>query len=341
MTKQQSQMMKGVAILLMIFLHLFNQAGNVDLCRNFIFIDGIPLVLILSRASNPVAFFLILGGYGLYKVSQKGDRNRWSRLLKLMIHYWVILAIFLSIGHFMYPAKYPGSWMSFISNVTSFNTTYNGEMWFLLPYVILSAMAPWLFRIMNRFKAIYIITVTLFIHICTSFCISRYGETFFYHNYWAYNPLLVLHLLFNFSLGAMCARAHFFEKFAGIFKTRIIRYLTAWGGVIILVVINCIFKYNFFYAFGVITCLSIAPIPAICKRVLCKLGDNSMNMWMIHSWFCYYLFHNFIYSFAYPLLIFIVLVIISYYSSIIVNKITVPIEKLIMPQKAIKEKPIL
>lgn len=57
MTRQQSQMMKGVAILLMIFLHLFNQEGNVALCHNLLFIGGTPLVSILSRAANPVAFF--------------------------------------------------------------------------------------------------------------------------------------------------------------------------------------------------------------------------------------------------------------------------------------------
>lgn len=31
MTKQETQIMKGVAILLMIFLHLFNQMSNVEL----------------------------------------------------------------------------------------------------------------------------------------------------------------------------------------------------------------------------------------------------------------------------------------------------------------------
>lgn len=223
-------MMKGVAILLMIFLHLFNQSVNVDLCRNFIYIDGTPLVLILSRASNPVAFFLILGGYGLYKVYVRGDRHRWTRILKLMIHYWVILVVFLSIGHFMHPLEYPGSWLSLLSNATGFHTTYNGEMWFLLPYVLLSAISPVLFRIMSRFKAIYVIVGTLLIHLCTSFCISRYGTIFFYHNYLAYTPLLVCHLLFNFSLGAMAARTNFFEKFAMVCNRLNIKGIYLWGG---------------------------------------------------------------------------------------------------------------
>lgn len=230
MTRQQSQMMKGVSILLMVFLHLFNQEGNVALCHNLLFIDGTPLVLILSRASNPVAFFLILGGYGLYRVYEKGDRHRWSRLLKLMIHYWVILLIFVLLGHFIRPASYPGSAFALVSNITGYETTYNGEMWFLLPYIVLSVLSPYLFRIMATFRASVIIAVTLFIHVCTSFCISRYGNAFWYHNYWAYDPLLVFHLLFNFSLGAMAARSHFFERLA--IRMGNARYISllAWGG---------------------------------------------------------------------------------------------------------------
>lgn len=341
MTRQQSQMMKGVAILLMIFLHLFNQSANVELCHNLINIGGTPLVLILSRAANPVAFFLILSGYGLYRVYDKGDRHRWSRLAKLMIHYWIILLIFVTIGHFMLPASYPGSFLKLLSNVTGYETTYNGEMWFLLPYVILSACSKPLFDFMKRFRVWIVVCVTLVIHLGTSFCISRYGAAFLYSNYWIYDPLLVLHLLFNFCLGAMAARSDFFEKLKAC--TANIRHISilAPGGAIVLVSVSCMFKYNYFYAFGIITCLLLIKLPVWLNTILVKLGDQSMNMWMIHSWFCYYLFHDFIYSFSYPLLIFAVLIVISYACSLIVNKIALPVEKLIMPKREALEKPIL
>jgi len=39
-------------------------------------------------------------------------------------------------------------------------------------------------------------------------------------------------------------------------------------------------------------------------------------MWMTHSFFCYHLFHDFIYGFKYPLVIYIVLIVISYVVSI-------------------------
>lgn len=341
MTRWQSQIMKGIAILLMIFLHLFNQESNVALCQNLILIDGTPLVLILSRASNPVAFFLILGGYGLYRVYEKGDRHRWSRFAKLMIHYWIILLFFVTIGHFIRPAAYPGSFLKILSNVTGYETTYNGEMWFLLPYVILSACSKSLFDFLKRFRAWIVVCFTLVIHLGTSFCISRYGESSLYSNYWIYDPLLVLHLLFNFCLGAMAARSNFFEKLkAYVAKMQHINIL-ALGGMIILVSVSCVFKYNFFYAFGIITCLLLINMPAWLKTTLAKLGNQSMNMWMIHSWLCYYIFHDFIYSFKYPLVIFAVLTAISYVCSLIVNRITQPVERLFMPKREVLEKPIL
>lgn len=58
MTKQETQIMKGVAVLLMIFLHLFNQMHNVELCESFIYIGNMPFVYWLSAATNPVSFFL-------------------------------------------------------------------------------------------------------------------------------------------------------------------------------------------------------------------------------------------------------------------------------------------
>lgn len=339
MTKQESQMLKGVAILLMLFYHLFNQLSNVELCHNYVYIDGLPLAYILSRAAHPVSFFLILGGYGLYKVNESGDRHRWSRVLKLFIHYWITLIIFLTIGHFMWPSKYPGSISTVVANFTAFHSTYNGEMWFLFPYIVLSLLAPGIFKIMKAFKVWQVVIGTLFILLCTSYCISRFGK-YLYSNYWIYNPLLVLHLLFSFSLGAMAARSGFFERVKAMtikYNTRMIK----WAAIIILIVLNCAFKYNFFYAFLIITLILSSPLPETISSILVKLGNQSMNMWMIHSWFCYHLFHDFIYSFSYPLLIFAVLTILSYGCSILVNIVAKPIELRLMSKTEVKAKPIL
>lgn len=91
----------------------------------------------------------------------------------------------------------------------------------------------------------------------------------------------------------------------------------------------------------IISCLTVIPIKGVAAKTLTALGDHSMNMWMIHTWFCYYLFHSFIYSLTYPIAIFIVLTVISYLSSIVVNFIARPIELRLMPKAEVKVKPIL
>lgn len=327
MTKQDTNVIKGIAILMMLFLHLFNENGvRYD---SLVLIDGVPLVSILAKATYPVGLFLLVGGYGLYKAYEKGDSNRWSRILRLMLHYWIITFIFVAIGSIIKPGRYPGSWGAILSNFTGFCTTYNAEMWFLLPYVILTACARPLFSFLERFRAPYVVIAFLFLHLITSYGISRYGTKLFYNNYWIYTPWLVLHISFNFCLGAMCARTGILDKIKAFpLKPYVLRCL----GIILLIAFvtyECIGKYNLLYSLGILVGLLCAGISGWPKNMLMELGRHSMNMWMIHSWFCYYLFSDFIMWFRYPMLIFVVLVLISYLCSRIANRLIKPIETIV------------
>ena len=106
MTKEQTTYIKGIAILMMLFLHLFNH-WNPGEYSAWLYIGDLPLVNIIARACSPVGIFLMLSGYGLHyvyvrnKLSMKGQVKR---LLKIYIHYWLILLIFVSIGHYILAA---------------------------------------------------------------------------------------------------------------------------------------------------------------------------------------------------------------------------------------------
>ena len=98
--------MKGVAILMMLILHLFGKSteGYVSL----LYIGGEPIEYILRAAVNPVAFFLVLSGYGMHYVCSKGkkDTNKWNRVWKIYLHWWVSLGLFSLIGCLLQDRSY-------------------------------------------------------------------------------------------------------------------------------------------------------------------------------------------------------------------------------------------
>lgn len=339
LTKEKSLQIKGIAIIMMLFLHLFCYTKNIELCQNYIYINGIPLAQLLTRATYPVPFFLILGGYGLYILYRRQDNRRVVRIFKLYLHYWTILFVFLIIGYYINPNLYPGTLHKFFINISTYETTYNTEMWFLLPYSILSIASVWVFRIFDKCKTSVVVVGTLIIHLITSYGISRYADSFFYSHYGIYNLWLVLHILFHFSLGAMAAKSDLFGRIKEHFDKSNIKYkfYIPYLLMLSLVIINCVFKYNYFYAFLMILCLCLIDFSDSVKQLLSSFGRQSMNMWMIHSWLCYYLFHDFVYSFKYPVLILVVLVFFSYYIGVAIDAIIKPFENKLLTYRQRKE----
>ena len=159
MTKNESLIIKGIAILLMLFLHLFSDINAVDLCDNSIYIFGMPFVYWLAPATHPVAFFLILSGYGMcYIYDKKGvDKNRWSRVFKQYLHLWVILAVFTGIAFLLQGKNYYTNLLSVIGNYTAFIWTWNGVYWFLFPYICLSLLSPFIFKLIKGRNPILIL----------------------------------------------------------------------------------------------------------------------------------------------------------------------------------------
>lgn len=92
--------MKGVAIVLMVFLHLFMLKDYALECKNFCYVGDTPLVNWLTRAANPVGFFLILSGYGMHYIYSRGgkDNNRFGRLIRLYVHWIVCFGLFSVVG---------------------------------------------------------------------------------------------------------------------------------------------------------------------------------------------------------------------------------------------------
>ena len=70
MTRQESLVMKGIAILLMLWLHLFNM--QTPLYSPLFYIGDNPVERYLTCLTKPVGFFCFLSGYGMHVLYEKG-----------------------------------------------------------------------------------------------------------------------------------------------------------------------------------------------------------------------------------------------------------------------------
>lgn len=309
---------------MMLFLHLFNQSNLTDLCHPLLYVGNEPFVHILSRASSPVAIFIILSGYGLSVVYAKGTLNLISqlkRLLKLYIHYWIILLIFVSIGCFVRPNRYPGDWQDILLNVSSWSNSYNSEHWFLFPYAMISLTAYPIFKVIDKLGNLRALLFFLLLTLISNYITSRYIAVYKLYDSPLAHLLTYIGFFFCFSLGAIMFR---------VSRTRSLKieWLTQHPSativcILLLIAFRCLFTtgaFHGFYCFFLITLFLHLPLHHLLRGFLLEMGKYSMPMWLIHSFFCYHLFKDFIYGFRYPILIFIVLLAISYVSSIPVVK---------------------
>ena len=322
----------------MLFLHLFNDSRNFDLCVNYVSIGGIPLVNLLTRACYPVPFFLIISGYGLH-ASSPSFRRQLIRVAKLYLCYWVTLLVFVSVGSYVRPEKYPGSWVKVILNVLGYRFTYNDETWFLLPYALNALASGFYFRLLKRYGRKVVLALSFVISTVSAFMTSFYGNDMIPKP--VYELCLVFNLMFAFMVGAVLHDVHargcgnglfgrLYKRLSPLFEGR-----SSWFYIMILVlliVLKIIVRTNLidgFYALAFIVVFLKIKRPEALNATLAEIGSKSMVMWLIHTYFCYYLFHDWIYGFRYPLLIFAIMLLLTYLASILIMFITKKIYRLL------------
>lgn len=315
MSKEQSTIIKGVAILLMIFLHLFNHDITGD-CTPLLYIGNTPFVTILTRACGPVPFFLIVSGYGLhYTYHHKGLtwNGQLRRILKLFITYWLVLAVFVSIGCFIRPDKYPGSFSEAVLNITSWSSSYNSPAWFLFPYSILTLFAVYIFKLIDKLGNIKSFILFCIIGFIAMYITSRYIAVYKIHGSIFAHFVTIANLSLSFAVGAILHRIA--EKGTLTIEKVKSHQIFTLSLFILLIAIKCLNKtmaFDTFYALLFVLLFIQLDLNQYIKKNLLKLGKYSMPMWLFHFFIYEIFFHDFIYGFKYPLIIFAVLVIISY-----------------------------
>ncbi len=176
-TKQQSAVLQGVAILMMVYHHLFSYAETYDSLLPFITVDAVRKIAWFCKIC--VGIFAFVSGYGMYYVMNghrsefffKGLRREYRcvlvRILRLYGKLWLVLLIFkgidfLILGQAFLPAELPG-------NLTALDPTYNGAWWYVEQYAKMLLVLPLLDLLFTRFersaekkkKGIFFLTLTV------------------------------------------------------------------------------------------------------------------------------------------------------------------------------------
>ena len=142
-TKRDSKMLKGVAILSMLMLHLFCRKENLPYTP-LLWVGSTPLIYYFGLFGDIcVAMYCFVSGYARYLQASRAElQQRWKRLLRFMIPFWIITAIFSLIGLLIGNTVIPGSIKEFLLNCLTIKNSYNGAWWYANTYILLVALQP-------------------------------------------------------------------------------------------------------------------------------------------------------------------------------------------------------
>ena len=155
-TKEQSACLQGVAILLMIHHHFFNDLSIYGEALSFW--NPAVAVRVAWFGKICVGVFAFVSGYGTCKVLKKRGESSLRvcsrQVLHLLLRYWCVLILFMglffALGIRTFEAK------EFLLNFFCIKTTYNGAFWYVQQYfimMILMTLFEGFLRLMAQYKA--------------------------------------------------------------------------------------------------------------------------------------------------------------------------------------------
>lgn len=314
-TKQNTNIAKGVAIFFMFAHHLYSFDDR--LLNGNTYIPLIPFFnaeAYIGRFGNIcVSMFLFLSGYGMFLGYLRSEKTLLNyslvKLRNFYSIYWSYFLIFVPIGIFFFPkvtlwhsaqARYSAAPITFIANLLGWDSTYNGEWWFVKVFAVtLLLLFPFYEKLASK-NVIYVAFASLLL-----FSLSSKVD--------AYDKLGFIFWQTSFALGIICAKLKFFSS-------HLIKDLDELGWIWVLSWLSLCFilrtkigssAYDFLITPFFIYFSVRAIILLRLSRLFAYLGSYSFPLWLTHSFFCYYYFQDIIYFPKWSPLIFILLITMS------------------------------
>ena len=305
-SKSDTSIAKLIAISLMLLHHLFGFTDRIlpeNMYQSLYMFRGQPIeAAICASFKVCVAFFLFLSGYGTYLSMRKSksiSKMIANRIFRFLKYIWQVMIIFVPIDFILGVTKVnlTSSWTiqydfeSIILSMLGFEK-YNGEWWFVMPYIFLLMMTPLMFRFLKRKKADFFtdFLVVLGIALFSLYGIPRlmsYDMLIdFKGTVWGILLCNVVYLLPIYLFGMIFAKYQVFSYYHQILPKGILSYpvllFVAVAGFYMRYKIGS--SYDFFLVGPMIyACVMlIKKIPGVIW-VSKKAGRYITFVWLIHS----------------------------------------------------------
>lgn len=347
-TKQHTQIAKGIAILMMLYHHLYILPERIEV-DYFSLIDCIipnAQITIAIFCKLCVCIYVFLSGYGLYHSLKKCDSllNMYKKICIRAAKFWVsfvvIYLLFVTVGMFF--GVFDVGWKHFVLGIFTLELGYfNNTWWFVNAYIILLFVIPlfvYLFSDKHLAKRIIVIGIYPLVYLLGRTFIYFFGSNVILECYFWYleNYELVLTLF----VGVLCARFQIYERILQMFeiipnikhrkiiRTFIMLIVLALAITLRIIIVKDIADMRFDFIIAPLFVFAISTIIYDLKHysivVLC--GNHSTNMWLTHAFLCYTYAQALVFLPYFSELVFIWFIVLSLIISYLTNLVLVPVD---------------
>ena len=351
-SRTSTKQIKGWAILFMLAHHLYTFTDRIpygmELATNK-YILGVELTQFIGKTGILcVPMFMFLGGYGLFASVNIGEKslvgNFAARLVKLYKQYWKVLFIFLPIG-FIFFGNQPQycdnefcnlfskfETHNFIQTLVGYRAYYNREWWFLKAYIIAIFEGLVFIRLFKNNDNIYgelfaliiwaVLTETVSTLLTETETFARLASNEWYSNFFMlkdkYTVCFLEGIVFS-KYGIFMSWHSMTDKLGKPEKLIIFVAATLCSAYMRMLVnsnVDMILVPIIIFSLWVIT-----EQLGMLQKAMTFLGKNSTNMWLTHSFFCYYFypFVKLVYGSKNAVVAYLVLLALSIAASLLVE----------------------
>ena len=338
-TKEQSKCIQGLAILMMLYHHLFSTPEALGIeYKSLLLFGNVNVELKLAWFFKIcVGLYAFVSGYGLYMSFKSVQKDTYSfgerlltdykiilkKLFSLYSVFWLVFIIFVPIGFIFFDKSFQIK--EFIMGFLGLSNSYNGAWWYIVQYFKMLLVLPLVDVVFHWYSSkkdriIWIIYLGIaFVAVIILYFVfpNAFDATLQF-----FQPAFFL----CFLMGYIISRFSLYELFYKLLGQKVMYILGILGFILVIAArikiakdassagLDFIFVPVFVYGFCVILCLYRPMV-----RFFAFFGKYSTIMWLVHVFYYDHYTKSVVMATHFSTGIYLTLLILSVVTAIILN----------------------